>query len=238
MHNLKHKSALITGASSGMGWAIAVDLAKAGVQELHLMGRDERRLQELVSELEPHNTSCHTHIVEFSDTSSTEAFCNEFKEKYSNLDLLVHSAGIFIFSDVETSSVEDLDAQYTINLRAPFLLTHHLLPQIKQSKGDIIFINSGAGLTAAPGKSQYAITKHGLKALADSLRKEVKKDGVRVISVYPGKTATAMQQKVHSFEGDEYNPEVLIQAEDISLQVMAALGMSNAATVTDVRVSH
>lgn len=235
---LKHKCALITGASSGIGKAIAIDLAKSGVTALHLVGRNEVRLQEVVGELEPYNTTCYTHILELSDTSKIEDFCHTFKTQHSNLDLLIHSAGIVSLGNLEESNIQDLDNQYAINLRAPFLITQKLLPSIKESKGDILFINSGAGLEAGANWSQYAATKHGLKALADALRKEVKKDGVRVISVYPGRTATAMQEQVYDMEKrDDYDAKLLIQPQDISKQVITTLSLSNAATVTDVRVS-
>jgi len=152
--------------------------------------------------------------------------------------LLIHSAGIVSLASLEESNIQDLDNQYAINLRAPFLITQQLLTSIKASRGDIVFINSGAGLEAGPKWSQYAATKHGLKALADSLRKEVKKDGVRVISVYPGRTATTMQKQVYDMENrSDYDANILIQPEDISKQVITSLSLSDAATIKDVRVS-
>ncbi len=238
MFELKHKCALITGASSGIGKAIALDLAKAGVAELHLLGRNQERLDKIATEANGYDAQCHTHVVELSDSNAIGTFCNVFQAQHTNLDLLIHSAGVVKLDTLEDSTIEDLDWQYAINLRAPFQLSQALLPLIKQNKGDIVFINSGAGLTAHPTWSQYAATKHGLKALADSLRGEVKKDGVRVISIYPGRTATSMQEQVYDMENrDDYDPESLIQATDISKQVITTLSLSDPATVTDVRVS-
>lgn len=238
MSNLKHKSVLITGASSGIGRAIAIDLAKAGVEELYLLGRNQERLNALASEAEGYDTNCQTHIVELANTGAVIDFCKQFTTQQASLDALIHSAGIVSLSALEDSTIEDLDAQYSINLRAPFLLTQHLLALVKEAKGDIVFINSGAGLEANANWSQYAATKHGLKALADALRHEVKPDGVRVISVYPGRTATTMQEQVYDMENrSDYNAASLIQAEDISKQVITSLSLSDAATIKDVQVS-
>ena len=237
MYSLQHQNAVITGASSGIGRAIAIDLAKAGVQELHLIGRHEERLKALVTELETHNASCYYHLVDLANTESIENFCTSFTSGNKSLDILIHSAGVVQLGKLEDSNIQDLDHQYAINLRAPFLITQKLLPLVKASKGDILFINSGAGLEAGATWSQYAATKHGLKALADSLRSEVKKDGIRVISIYPGRTATAMQEDVYAMENrSDYDASALVQPEDIAKQVITSLGMSKAAVVSDVRV--
>ena len=237
MYSLQHQNAVITGASSGIGRAIAIDLAKAGIQELHLIGRNEERLKALVTELETHNATCHYHLLDLADTTSIENFCADFSSKNKTLDILIHSAGVVQLGTLEDSNIQDLDHQYAINLRAPFLITQKLLASLKASKGDIIFINSGAGLEAGATWSQYAATKHGLKALADSLRSEVKKDGIRVISIYPGRTATAMQEDVYAMENrSDYDASALVQPEDIAKQVITSLSMSKAAVVSDVRV--
>ncbi len=237
MYSLQHQNAVITGASSGIGRAIAIDLAKAGVQKLHLLGRNEERLKTLVTELQVHNANCHYNLVNLEDVETIETFCNDFTSNNTTLDILIHSAGVVHLSSLEQSDIQNLDHQYAINLRAPFLITQKLLPLVKASKGDIVFINSGAGLEAGPTWSQYAATKHGLKALADSLRSEVKKDGIRVISIYPGRTATAMQEDVYAMENrNDYDSTTLVQPEDIAKQLVTSLSMSKAAVVSDVRV--
>ncbi len=88
---------------------------------------------------------------------------------------------------------------------APAELTRLLLPQLRAARGHVVFVNSGAGLRANPEWGAYAASKHGLKALADALRGEEADHGVRVTSVYPGRTATPMQEKVHRQEGKEYD---------------------------------
>jgi short-subunit dehydrogenase len=137
---------------------------------------------------------------------------------------------------VETAPVEVLDGQYRVNVRAPYLITQALLPKLKASRGQIVFINSTAGLTARAQVSQYAASKHALKALADSLRDEVNADGVSVLSVYPGRTASPMQAAVHQLEGRAYHPEKLMQAEDVAEIILSALALPRTAEVTDIQV--
>ncbi len=99
-----------------------------------------------------------------------------------------------------------------------------------------MFINSSAGLRAGAGISQYAATKHALKAIADSLREEINAEGLRVLSVYPGRTATPMQASVHAMEGKAYHPERLMQPEDVAAVVINALKLPRSAEVTDISV--
>jgi NADP-dependent 3-hydroxy acid dehydrogenase YdfG len=152
------------------------------------------------------------------------------------LDLLVHCAGEIILGPLRAASIEDLDRQYRINVRAPYLLTQVLLTMLKSRQGQIVFVNSSAGQTASANLSQYAATKHALRAIADSLRHEVNADGVRVLSVYPGRTATPMQAAVHAAEGRDYHPDHLIQPEDVASMVISALSLPRSAEVTDIHV--
>jgi NADP-dependent 3-hydroxy acid dehydrogenase YdfG len=99
-----------------------------------------------------------------------------------------------------------------------------------------VFINSSAGLNARAELAQYAATKHALKAIADSLREEINDDGVRVLSIFLGRTATPMQATVHEMEGREYHPERLMQPEDVATVVINALSLPRSAEVTNIVV--
>jgi len=136
---------------------------------------------------------------------------------------------------MEHASIEDLDAQYATNVRAPYALTKSLLPLLTPSSGQIVFINSSAGLVAKrPEIGQYSATKHALKAVADSLREEVNPRGIRVLTVYLGRTATPMQEALYREEGRHYHPEALIQPEDIASSVVHALILPATVEVTDI----
>jgi short-subunit dehydrogenase len=105
---------------------------------------------------------------------------------------------------------------------------------IKARQGQIVFVNSTAGLRAEANASQYASTKHALKAVADSLREEVNAAGVRVMSLFLGRTASPMQAGVHEMEHRKYSPELLMQPEDVAAVVINALTLPRTAEVTEV----
>jgi NADP-dependent 3-hydroxy acid dehydrogenase YdfG len=114
------------------------------------------------------------------------------------------------------------------------ILTQRLLPLLKKPRGQIVFINSSVGLTARPNVGYYSATQHAFKALTDSLRGEVNADGIRVLSVYPGRTATPRIQALHAEEGRPYEPEHLLQPDDIASVVLNAIALPWTAEVTDI----
>src|ERR671922_2922680 len=105
---------------------------------------------------------------------------------------------------LETTPGTELDLQYRTNVRAPYLVTQALLPLLRRRQGQVVFINSSVGVTAGGEGGPYAASKHALKALADSFREEVNAEGVRVVSVYLGRTASPMQAAIHAMEGKAY----------------------------------
>jgi short-subunit dehydrogenase len=110
-----------------------------------------------------------------------------------------------------------------------------MLPLLVASRGQIVFINSTAGLTANRAEiGQYAATKYGLRAIADSLREEVNPCGVRVTSVYLGRTASPMQEALHREEGKSYEPQMLLQSGDVASVVIQSLVLPRTAEITDI----
>jgi short-subunit dehydrogenase len=110
------------------------------------------------------------------------------------------------------------------------------LPLLKMQKGQIVFINSSVGLVSKANLSQYAATKHALRAFADSLREEVNEMGIRVLSVFPGRTATPMQEMIFNWEGKDYPPTRLLQPQDVAAVVIHALSLPRTAEVTDISI--
>lgn len=221
---------LITGAGSGIGTAVAQRLADRG-EELWLLARDAGRAKELAERFPGART-----VV--GDLAAPEklAWALGHQTLPDRLDSVLHIAGV-----VELGAVADLPAkswqrQLTANLVSPAELTRLFLPQLRLAQGHVIFVNSGAGLRANPQWGAYAASKHGLKALADALRAEEHDNGVRVTSVYPGRTATAMQASVHQQEGKEYDPSRWIDPESIATTVLTALDLPRDAEITDLSV--
>ena len=226
---------LVTGASSGIGAAVARHLAAPG-RTLHLQGRDEDRLAAVAAAAENDGSSVVTHRLDLADAAAVEEDAARLADLLPRLDGLVHSAGIVTLSPVEACRIEDLDRQYHVNLRSPFAYTTALTPALLAARGQVVFVNSGAGQRASPGWSQYAATKFGLRALADAYRAEVADRGVRVTTVYPGRTATPMQAEVHRQEGRDYQAEAFATAEDVASSIVHALEMPRSAIVPEISV--
>ncbi|HWM94973.1 MAG TPA: SDR family oxidoreductase [Thermoanaerobaculia bacterium] len=223
---MKDQVALITGASGGIGSAIARALAEEGVR-LFLVGRDPDRL----------TVPGEAFRADLTDDAQLHATAARVREVFGGVDILVHSIGLFRGGPLETSPVEDLDTQYRVNLRVPYLLTQALLPSLIERQGQVVFVNSGAGAHPARGSwGAYSATKHGLRAIADSLRDEVNRKGVRVLTIFPGRTATAMQEEVHRFEGKPYDPDRFLQPEDVAATVIQALRLPRTAELTDLHI--
>ncbi len=222
---------LITGASSGIGRALTLRLAHAEAK-LHLVGRDAAALAELARQARSWGAEAQTYTFDLTDDEAVQTFAETFA---APLDVLVHSAGTVSLGALKDAAIADLDAQYRLNVRAPYLLTQLFLERLERTQGQIVFINSGAGLSARAEWGQYAASKHALRAVADSLRAELA-GAVRVLSVYPGRTASPMQAKVHEYEGKPYDPAKFVQPDDVAETIVGALALPRTAEITDVSV--
>lgn len=236
MKPLDTKVALVTGASSGIGAAVAVALAEAGAR-LFLCARNEARLQATAQRCQDHSAQAEIHPADLSEDEALFATTRRVLDRFGGVDLLIHCAGYFHMGPVEEAPVEELDRLYRVNLRLPYLLTQRLLPSLRQRRGQIVLVNSTSGLTMVRGgASAYGATKHGLRAFADSLRDEVNEAGVRVFSIFPGRTASPMQQRVRELEGLPYDPSRLLQPEAVAANILHALCMPPTAEITDLMV--
>lgn len=160
----------------------------------------------------------------------------EIEQRFGQVDVLVMCAGEIAHGPVESASVADFDKLYRANVRGNYRLVQNLLPMLKKRPGQIVFINSSVGLSARPNVSQFSATQHALRALTDALRAEVNPDGIRVLSVYPGRVATPRQEKLYEKQGSDYKPELLLQPEDIASVVLNALVLPRSAEVTEISI--
>ena len=232
---LENHIALVTGASRGIGRAITLGLASQRAV-LFLVGRNRTALQEVAEIASKSSPLVVPHVCDLMADGAITAIVEDLRQRFGGLDVLIHCAGAYSAGDLQSASVEEFDRLYRANVRAPYLLTQCLLPMLKSRKGQIAFINSTQGLQSRPRLGQFAATQHALKAIADSLRDEVNSDGVRVLSVYPGRTATPRMESVFKMEGKEYRPELLLQPEDIAEAVINALTMPRTAEVTNINI--
>jgi NADP-dependent 3-hydroxy acid dehydrogenase YdfG len=229
------KVAVVAGATSDIGAAIGMALARAGAG-VHLLGRDRDKLQRVTASLSDVGAA---DVVAYPIDLTIDADVGALSallHRAGRVDVLVHSAGVFERGPHAEVPIHDLDRQYRANVRAPYLLTQALLPCLRAHRGQIVFVNSTVGLEARAGVGQYASTQHALRAVADALRAEVNHDGVRVLTVYLGRTASERQARIFQMEGRDYVPESLMQPDDVAQMVMAALSLPSTAEVTEIRM--
>jgi NADP-dependent 3-hydroxy acid dehydrogenase YdfG len=226
---------VVTGASSGIGKAIALTLADRGAT-VCLIGRDLDRLKTATESIPTHKSQFFYYQADLLVDEDIYRSIETLKSAHERIDLLIHSAGAISLGNLETAPIEDFDLQYRINVRAPYLLTQQLLPLLKASQGQIVFINSSVCQNAKAGIGQYTATKQALKAIADCLRSEVNVDGIRVVSFYVGQTATPMQADLHRTANKIYQPDRLLQPQDIAETVLHTISLSPTAEITDVQI--
>ena len=230
--SLPGRIAVVTGASSGIGRAIACELSKHKVQ-LCVAGRDPTALAYTAAAVRRH-----AKVAAFDFDLTVEDGLHPLVQhvrRVGRLDFLIHCAGIIQESTLESARIDDLDLQYKVNVRAPYLLTQRLLPMLIAAKGQIVFLNSTVGLDVKRANlGQYAATKHALKAIADSLREELNPRGIRVLSFYLGRTATPMQESLFRKAKKPYRPESLMQPRDVASVIVRALMLPPTIELTDV----
>ncbi len=203
--------ALITGASRGIGRAVATALADT--HDLLLGGRDEAALSAVAADL----PSARPWPVELTDLAAVR----EATAGLDRLDVLVHSAGIARLGPVADLPAAAWRDSFEVNVVAVAELTRLLLPALRAAAGHVVLINSGSGLRANPRWGAYAASKFALRAFGDVLRAE--EPALRVTSVHPGRTATDMQRQVRTFEGGDFEPEKYMDPASVAHMVHAAL---------------
>jgi short-subunit dehydrogenase len=218
---------LITGAGSGIGTAVADALHGRG-DELYLLARNEARAAELVERF----PGAHPIVVDLADTEAVD----RIDGLPDRLDSVLHIAGVVELAPVAELDSRDLREQLDVNLVAPALLTRASLPAVRAARGIVVFVNSAAGLSAGSSWAAYAASKFGLRALADALRAEEMENGVRVTTVFPSRTATPMQEKVHEQEGRTYDSSRWISPDTVASTLLHVLDLPRDATIPEVTV--
>jgi NADP-dependent 3-hydroxy acid dehydrogenase YdfG len=215
------QSAMITGAAGGLGSAIADALAPT--HTLLLAGRPSDRLDALAARL-----GAPTWPLDLGDPESIESAA----EVLTELDVLIHNAGVVYPGRVAESSPEEWRATFEVNVIGAVSLTLALLPALRNARGQVIFINSGAGINASPGLASYSASKFALRSFADSLRSD--EPDLRVTSVHPGRFDTDMQRELIAYEGREYAPEQFMKPTTVAAAVAHAVATPPDAHVHEI----
>jgi len=217
--------ALVAGASSDIGKAITLGLVRAGAY-VFALGRNNTKLTQVAAD----NKETIIPVVADLTRGADIVAVRDRLSQRGRLDILVLGSGIY-----ERSSDPDaLVRQLAANVQGPYALLEAMLPLLVSSKGLVVFINSTQGLAASPGVGHFAATQHAMRALADSLRQEFNPKGIRMTSVFLGRTATARQAAIFSMEQRPYKPEVLIQPEDVANVIVYLAKLPQTSEITEI----
>lgn len=221
-------NAIITGATRGIGKAIAINLAQHGYN-LAVCSRNEQELANLVQELKPTGARVLTVKTDCSVKEEVYAFCRAVTEQMGRADVLVNNAGTFLPGSLLDEADDKLDLQLDLNLKAAYYCAKYFGKIMREHQSGHIFnICSVASKTAAENAGSYSVTKSALLSLNDVLRQELSKYNVKVTAILPGSTLTS------SWEGTEIPAERFVQPEDIASSIYAVLNLSGGVNVDEI----
>ncbi len=229
----RRKIAVVTGATSGIGQATARALAQAGMG-VFLVGRNAARLSAAARGL-PRGKLRGTAQADLASLDDLRALILRILA-LGHVDLLVHCAGEYDWSESGRFDPERFALLFDVNVRAPYLLTQGLLVALARAKGQVVFVNSSVVRGAGEGVALYKSTQHALQGLTDSLRQDLNRRGIRVTSLYPGRTATPRMARIYRREGKRYKPALLMGAADVAAVVASLSQLPVPVEVTDLHL--
>jgi 3-oxoacyl-[acyl-carrier protein] reductase len=230
MTDLKNKNALITGAGKGIGKAIAIALAKEGVNVI-LVSRTQSDLDEVATEVNKLGVQSVALAADVSDIDSVNEAVAEALDKFKTIDILINNAGIAAFGKILEMEPQAWERIIQVNLMGTYYTTRAVLPNmIARQTGDIINISSTAGLKGNASTSAYSASKFAVLGLTESLMQEVRKHNIRVTALTPSTVATEMAKDLKLTDG---NPETVMQAEDVAELIVAQLKLNRRVFIKD-----
>ncbi|MGZ9676529.1 3-ketoacyl-ACP reductase [Flavobacterium sp. GNP001] len=223
MTDLKNKNALVTGAGKGIGKAIALALAKEGVNVI-LVARTQEEIDSVAAKVRSLRVKALAVTADVADINSVNAAVEKALSEFGAIDILINNAGIASFGKFLELEPTDWERIIQVNLMGPYYVTRAVVPNmIEKQTGDIINISSTAGLAGNAMTSAYSASKFALLGLTDSLMQEMRKHNIRVTALTPSTVATDMAKELKLTDG---NPDKVMQAEDMAELVIAQLKLN------------
>jgi len=230
--NLKNRKIILTGASRGVGKAIALLLAKENVN-LVITGRNIDSLNLVKQQIEIAGSKAYPIVVDASDISNTKYLINESLKFLEGIDILINNAAIGIAKPFKASTPEEWDHIITVNAKFPFFLIQEALPYLEKSDiPTIINISSVSGRMSYENQSLYAASKHALMGFTKALAREVQKNNIRVHTICPGAIATDMVDVMRP----DLDKENLIKPEEIAEIVLFLLKFKGNSMIDNIDV--
>lgn len=259
---LSQHRALVIGATGGIGAAIAMALASAGAA-VSALGRNPVKLAALAHRLLTTQTGVHapstpsgmpldqsrsvssqvgpdsSQVIRSCDFLNHDDVARQSKALANpgdDFDIVVLASGEFIAGGFRQADAQAFDRAYTINVRTPYVLLRATLDGLIRRRGQVVVVSSSAALRGRASAAQYSATHAALRSLTESLRDEMNEFEVRVLAVYPGRTATDLWVREAQLSGQPYHPELLLQPEDIATSIVSALTLPRTAELTDLHI--
>ena len=231
MTELANKVAVVTGASSGIGAAIAKSLASHKIN-IVLAGRNEARLKDVATEITTqYDVNVETHITDVTSRSSVSDLIDFTKQTFGQIDILVNSAGQMRSSSVTEGDVDAWDTMIDVNIKGTLYGINAVIPEfLAQSSGHIINISSISGFEVTKQSTLYSATKTAVHAITQGLEKELAKTGVRVTSISPGMVDTPLSSST------DWGERKKLEANDIAEAAVYALLQPAHVNVNEVTV--
>ncbi|MNR96962.1 3-oxoacyl-[acyl-carrier-protein] reductase FabG [compost metagenome] len=223
MSDLKNKNALITGAGKGIGKAVAIALAKEGVNVI-LIARTQEEIDSVAAKARSLRVKALAIAADVADINSVNAAVEKALSEFKTIDILINNAGIAAFGKFLELEPTDWERIIQVNLMGVYYVTRAVIPNmIERQTGDIINISSTAGLSGNALTSAYSASKFALLGLTESLMQEMRKHNIRVTALTPSTVATDMAKELKLTDG---NPEKVMQSEDIAELIIAQLKLN------------
>ncbi len=236
---IKGKTALITGASSGIGYSTSIALAKEGVKIVAGARRTER-LDELKSTIESLGGDVTVQKLDVTQKDECFNFAKIALEKYGNIDILINNAGIMPLSFFKNQKIDEWDRMVDVNIKGVFYCTAAVIPHMAKNKsGHIVNISSTAGRIVFPAGSVYCATKHAITAFSEGLRQEFSiRSNIRVTCIEPGVVATELTETITDASLNAFIENVKkmepLRADDIANCILYALQTPNHVNVNEI----
>ena len=227
--NLTRKTAIVTGASRGIGKCIALSLAEEGTH-LALVARTKKDLEVTAYACEQFGVTVKTYPFDLSEVDKIPQLVEKINKDFKHVDILVNDAGRYEEGDPFSSDVKKWDYTLDVNFKAVYHLTNEVIKLFPESEGAVINISSISGLTVTGGGEIYNASKAALKSYGGCLFEDVREKGIKVTNIYPGYVNTSMTSE------DELDHGKMIQPQDIASAVLWALKMPKTACPTDITI--
>jgi NAD(P)-dependent dehydrogenase (short-subunit alcohol dehydrogenase family) len=226
-------TALVTGATHGIGLATAFALGRAGYR-VGVCARTAAKVESLVAELRAADIEAAGRAADVADPGQVTSLVEHVSQALGEIGVLVNNAGVLIARPIEELTLEDWDATMATNLRGLFLMTRAVLPPMRaRGHGDIVNVASLAARNGFAGGSAYVASKHAVLGFGRALMLELRKEGIRVITVCPGSVDTGMLREQPMLKSD---PARILLPEDVAETILHALRLPERALVSEVDI--